>query len=115
MTVYVDNVRIKASVGRYTDRSWCHLLTDDPTMTELHALAQRIGLRRSWFQPPKQYVPGAPVAWWRGHYDVTEAKRKEAVLAGAVQIHFADWSEKIVGFKAALTPGGADGEEDDRG
>lgn len=109
MTVYVDNVRIKASVGPYKDRSWCHLLTDDPTMNELHALAQRIGLQRSWFQPPKPLRADRPIPWWRGHYDVTEAKRKEAVLAGAIEIHFVEWSEKIAGFKAALTPIGADG------
>lgn len=99
MTVYVDDVRIKASVGRYTDRSWCHLLTDDPTMVELHALAQRIGLRRAWYQPPKMYRLGMPVCWWRGHYDVTEAKRREAVRAGAVEIGMSEWSEMVQRFK----------------
>ena len=105
MTVYVDNVRIKASVGRYRDRSWCHLLTDDPTHEELHELAARIGLRRSWFQRPMAMGRHTPDAWWRGHYDVTEAKRKEAVLVGAVQINFVEWGEKVAEFRArAATP-----------
>ena len=99
MTVYVDNVQIRASVGRFKDRVWCHLLSDDPTHTELHALAQSIGLRRSWFQPPKAFTFGGPTPWWRGHYDVTEAKRREAVLAGAVEINFVEWGEMVAKFR----------------
>jgi hypothetical protein len=101
MTVFVDNVRIKASVGRYRDRRWCHLLTDDPTHEELHALAERIGLRRSWFQAPGRDVAGPADAWWHGHYDVTEAKRREAVAAGAVEIHALDWGRMVALFRAA--------------
>lgn len=109
MTVYVDAVRIRASVGRYKDRSWCHLLTDDPTHAELHDFASRIGLRRSWFQPPKP-MGNIPGRWWRGHYDVTEAMRKRAVLAGAVEIDLHQWTELVEQFKAALAAPGVRGQ-----
>ena len=49
MTVYVDDARIPARVGRW-DSSWSHLFAD--TQDELHAFAARLGLRRSWFQDP---------------------------------------------------------------
>lgn len=115
MTVYVDNVRIRASVGRYRDRSWCHLLTDDPTHAELHEFAARIGLKRSWFQPPKALIPGRPAPWWRGHYDVTEAVRKRAILAGAVDINFVQWAEMVERFKADLPVPGAPGRPENEG
>ena len=54
MGVYVDDAFIPAKVrngGRYVTARWCHLSAD--TEEELHDLAQRIGLRRSWFQVPK--------------------------------------------------------------
>ncbi len=79
MTVYVDNVRIPATVGRYTAH-WSHLFTDASDLTELHALAARIGLRRAWFQDK---ASGA-------HYDVTDRKRVQAIAAGA---HPIDWWE----------------------
>lgn len=67
---------------------WCHLLAD--TEAELHAMADRIGLRRSWYQPrPKASIP---------HYDLTPAKRKLAVRAGAVEMETLEitkrWREK---------------------
>ncbi len=77
MTVYVDNVGISATVGRYTAR-WSQLFTDSPDLTELHELAARIGLRRSWFQDK---ASGA-------HYDVTERKRVAALAAGAHPINW---------------------------
>lgn len=61
MTVYVDDMRLLARVGRYRAR-WSHLFTDQPDLTELHALAARIGLRRAWFQDHPRHP----------HYDVTD-------------------------------------------
>jgi len=100
VTVYVDQVRIPASVGRYQNRVWCHLLTDDPTMAELHAFAARIGLRRSWFQETKTLGPHGQTAWWRNHYDVTEAIRERALAAGAIEIDFEEWAVLTERFKA---------------
>jgi hypothetical protein len=50
-----------------------HLLATD--IDELHAMAQQIGLRRSWFQD--RTFP---------HYDVMAGKRLQAIAAGAVAI-----------------------------
>jgi Protein of unknown function (DUF4031) len=76
MTVYVDNYRVPARVGRLTAR-WSHLFVapgDD--LEELHAFAARIGLRRTWFQDKPPLC----------HYDVTDTKRQQAIAAGAKAI-----------------------------
>ncbi|NKY60429.1 DUF4031 domain-containing protein [Nocardia flavorosea] len=80
MTVYVDDAAISATVGRHTSR-WSHLFAD--TQDELHAFAARLGLRRDWFQPAPSYAkPGSPATeMW--HYDVTAAKRAQAIRLGA--------------------------------
>lgn len=78
MVVFVDDVFIEAEVpnGSRTHASkWCHLSAT--TKAELHAFAQAIGLRRSWFQD-------RPNGHW--HYDVTLGLRAKAVRAGAVPI-----------------------------
>jgi hypothetical protein len=65
VTVYVDDWRQQATIGRVSD-TWSHLFAgpwDDPA--ELHQIAARIGLRRSWYQAKP---------WPRGHYDVAEAR-----------------------------------------
>lgn len=76
MTVYVDDMRMPARVGRIEAR-WSHLMAD--TDDELHAFAASIGLRRSWAQ-----YPGT----WKSHYDVTDSKRTQAIRAGAVEIGY---------------------------
>lgn len=43
---------------------------------ELHAMAKRIGLKREWFQADRD----------GGHYDLTKAKRAQAVRLGALQV-----------------------------
>lgn len=88
MTVYVDDARIPARVGRL-DARWSHLFAD--SREELHEFAERrLSLRRSWFQDP--VVVGTPRArlgsraaenW---HYDVTEVKRRQAIATGAVAV-----------------------------
>jgi hypothetical protein len=47
--------------------------TDDHDLSELHAMAQRLGLKRAWFQDK----PGTP------HYDLTPTKRTQAIKLGA--------------------------------
>lgn len=66
MRVYVDRAR-----WRWPGRTWCHMAADG--VEELHAFARRLGLKRAWFQDRR--IP---------HYDLTETKRAEAVLLGAV-------------------------------
>lgn len=85
MTIYVDSAYIRARVGRHDSR-WCHLMSDQLDPAELHAFADRIGLRRSWFQPGKSLLDRTKHDPVGDHYDVTEGKRREAVAAGAVEI-----------------------------
>lgn len=72
MTVYVD---------KFPDTGWGkwngggHILTTD--LDELHALAEKIGLKREWFQD--KTFP---------HYDVQRRKRELAIQNGAVEISF---------------------------
>lgn len=70
MSVYVD--RMAAKLGRLV---LCHMLAD--TSEELHAMADRLELKRSWCQSPGTY---------REHYDVSKAKRALAVRYGAVEV-----------------------------
>ncbi len=79
MTIYVDEIHeYKLAPPRVKDRygvEWCHLGTDGP-VEELHAFAEKIGLKRGWFQ-----------GWARiPHYDITPGKRVKAVEAGAVEV-----------------------------
>ena len=54
-------------------RGSCHLTTDGD-ITDLHAFALSIGLRRAWFQDHRV----AP------HYDLTPGRRVAALAKGAV-------------------------------
>lgn len=76
MTVYVDDMRMPARVGRLQAR-WSHLMAD--TDEELHAFADRLGLKRSWHQKPGTAI---------SHYDVTDSRRQEALRLGAVPIGY---------------------------
>lgn len=76
MTVYIDDMRRPARVGRL-NAVWSHLMAD--TDDELHAFAARLGLRRSWHQHAGRAT---------SHYDVTETKRSQAVKLGAVEIGY---------------------------
>lgn len=74
MAVYVDNAFIPAQLtGR--PALWSHLTAD--TATELHQMAQDLGLKRSWFQDKR--TP---------HYDVTKTVRAKAIKLGAIPIHW---------------------------
>ena len=75
MSIYVDDLRLAASVGRLSAR-WSHLYADDEA--ELHEFAARIGMRRAWFQDH----PSLP------HYDLTETRRAAAIDAGAIAVGF---------------------------
>lgn len=55
---------------------WCHMATDDHTLAglaELHLMAWKLGLRRSWFQNKPRFL----------HYDLTPPKRQLAIENGA--------------------------------
>jgi hypothetical protein len=75
MSVYVDPMQPVIPNRNWRSASACHMFAD--TVTELHEMAQAIGLRRSWFQHRAGRLP---------HYDLTTSKRREAVAMGAVQM-----------------------------
>jgi hypothetical protein len=66
MAVYVDNARIP-----WRRMIMSHLTADD--IDELHEFAERLGMRRRWFQDGS--IP---------HYDLSEGKRQLALKLGAV-------------------------------
>ncbi len=68
MSVYVDNA--KNGFGRMR---MCHMMAD--TLDELHAMAERLELKRSWFQPKSS-----------PHYDICQSKRARAVQLGAIEV-----------------------------
>ena len=74
MTVYVDDMHT-TELGRFGRMKMCHMIAD--TDEELHAMADRIGVQRKWFQKPG--TAGR-------HYDIAMSKRGLAVAAGAVEI-----------------------------
>ena len=96
MAVYVGDARIPAQAGRIRAR-WSHLYAG--SQDELHAFAQRIGLKRAWFQPGKP-IGGKPSRLW--HYDVTEAKRQAAIQAGAQPVGLREFRE-ITGRRDGVT------------
>lgn len=68
MSVYVD-----ASVYGYGRMVMCHMIADTPE--ELHAMADKIGVARKWFQTKASFP----------HYDIAKSKRVLAVREGAVE------------------------------
>ena len=76
MSVYVDEpMNYGHEVAGYVGRArklfrWGHMIAD--TVEELHAMADKIGLRREWFQ--------------KDHYDLVPTKRKAAMKLGAVAV-----------------------------
>lgn len=74
MTVYVDNMHL-TPMGQFGRMKMCHMIAD--TDDELHAMADRIGVARRWFQKPGTHGR---------HYDIAISKRTLAVAAGAVEI-----------------------------
>jgi hypothetical protein len=66
MSVYVDRAK-----NRYGRMIMSHMLAD--SLAELHAMADRIGIKRKWFQPTS--TP---------HYDICQDKRRMALAYGAL-------------------------------
>lgn len=70
MAIYVDGLT------RHGKVLWSHMMTDGD-IEELHAMADRIGLRREWFQDKNpRYL----------HYDVQPRLRALAIKNGAVVV-----------------------------
>lgn len=78
--VYVDE--LPAGWGKWSGGA--HMLAND--LDALHAMADRIGLKRAWFQGDKTFA----------HYDLTKPKRVLAVAAGAVEIGLAEIPDDVL-------------------
>ncbi len=70
MPVYVDTAE-----WPFRGQLYCHVMADE--LDQLHAMADKIGLKRSWFQNKRGSTP---------HYDLAPSKRALAVANGAVEI-----------------------------
>ncbi len=68
MSVFIDAYRFP-----FRNMKMSHMTAD--SREELHAFAERLGLRRECFQDGRH-----------PHYDISESKRLQAVINGAVQI-----------------------------
>lgn len=83
MTVYVDEVHVCPTRIRCFEAGSAHLTAD--SLEELHAFAERLGLRRAWFQSAR--VP---------HYDLTTRRHASALKAGAVFIPAREQARKRI-------------------
>lgn len=99
MTVFVDNYRVPATVRGIRSR-WSHLSAD--TKPELMEFALSIGLKESWWQTCKRTCgrDGEECVHW--HFDVTDAKRDEAIAAGARAIDIREFGEIVRERRAAM-------------
>jgi hypothetical protein len=81
--VYIDNAR-----HVYGRMQMGHMIADTPE--ELHLMADKIGLRREWFQP--RSFP---------HYDVSISRRNLAVKEGAIQCDRNTFGKHLQRIKAS--------------
>jgi Protein of unknown function (DUF4031) len=78
MTVYVDELMPCGRSATWRHNESCHMTCDGP-FSELHEMAQAIGLKIAWFQTKHNRCD----LW---HYDLTVSKRALAIQHGAVPI-----------------------------
>jgi hypothetical protein len=83
VSVYVDDAFVSGDWGFWTGGG--HMQAD--SLEELHAMAERLGLRRSWFQSK----PGKP---WHDHYDLTRSRREQAILLGATVLGWREMARR---------------------
>jgi hypothetical protein len=76
--IYVDQ-----PIHPWRGKKWCHLVADD--IQELHDFAQKLGLKREWFQ---NHII-------QPHYDITAAKREAAINLGAKPITTKQMSGRV--------------------
>jgi hypothetical protein len=91
MTIYVDDIQ------QYPSGQWCHMTTDG-AIEELHAVAKRIGMKRTWFQDHPRHP----------HYDLRTSKRLVVLRLGAVAVSSIELLRRC--SLPALPAGGGDDE-----
>lgn len=87
MSVYVDPSFACLPNPKWRWRQASHLFADD--LAELHAFADALGLKRSWFQNHE----------WFPHYDLIWNKRMQAIRAGAIPLEGKDLRDKVRQFR----------------
>jgi hypothetical protein len=90
VAVYVDDAFVAGDWGFFTGGG--HLQAD--SLEELHAFAERLGLRRAWFQTR----PARPE---HDHYDLTRAGRERAIALGAIAEPWRDATRRRRALRAA--------------
>jgi hypothetical protein len=86
VSIYVDDWRQRARVGGI-EAVWSHMLAgpwDDPE--GLHRFARSIGMYPGWYQAKP---------WPKGHYDVTETRRRLAIARGAVPVTWQEMGQML--------------------
>lgn len=90
MAVYVDDMKAPYRPPHRPGRTYVmsHMIAD--TAVELHAMADRIGVARRWYQGD--------------HYDITQAKRRLAIRAGAIEVSRMELGRKVIAARRARMP-----------
>lgn len=70
MPVYVDK-----PIHEFKGMIMCHMIAD--TLEELHEMADKIGIKREWFQKNASFP----------HYDIPKMRREKAVKLGAIEVN----------------------------
>lgn len=89
MPVYVDDMWTRA-MGQYRRMKMSHMWS--PDLDELHAMADKIGLNRKWFQDKSSFL----------HYDVSLSLRGKAVSFVAVEITMKELAQMVRDHKLQL-------------
>lgn len=87
MPVYVDPIREHPPFHGWT--LWCHMIAD--TDEELHAMAERVGLRREWYQGD--------------HYDLRPDGRARALALGALEMPTREMARRVCAVRKAARRG----------
>lgn len=73
MSVYVDTLIIWPGAKPPFHKGSCHMTAD--SLEELHEMADKIGMKRAWFQNHQKM----------DHYDLTPKRRILAISFGAIE------------------------------
>lgn len=90
--IYVDELLPCIPNTQWRHCVSCHLFADD--LEELHMFAQRLGLKREWFQSQGRFL----------HYDITANKRRLAIKLGARPVNRNFMAQRIRAVKQAAEP-----------
>ena len=79
--IYIDKIRDYSYLNKKLIHGtyWCHMWSD--SVEELHKFAEKIGLKKSWFQNKIKFP----------HYDLTPSKREIALHYGAKEYSLKKW------------------------